>query len=175
MKPRRCAQGHIGLDTAVWPEGVTGFSLDTFARAPLWRAGLDYRHGTGHGVGAALNVHEGPQGISFRPNEQAILPDMIVSNEPGYYEDNKFGIRIENLALVRDAATEFRFAGKGYMTLEPITYVPIETKLMNVDLMSQGERAWVNSYHEEVRKRVAPRLEGRERALAWLEKKTQPI
>jgi Xaa-Pro aminopeptidase len=168
-------QGHIALDTAVWPEGVTGHSLDTLARAALWRAGLDYRHGTGHGVGAALNVHEGPQGISFRPRQQPLIIGMIMSNEPGYYEDNKFGIRIENLAFIKDANTEFRFAGKGYMTMEPITFVPIETKLINVEILIQEEREWVNNYHQKVLAQVSPCLEGRERALAWLKKKTQPI
>jgi Xaa-Pro aminopeptidase len=100
---------------------------------------------------------------------------MIVSNEPGYYEDGKFGIRIENLATIHEAPTEFRFAGKSYMTMTPLTYVPIETKLMDVAAMSAAEVAWVNDYHAQVRKRVAPRLEGRERAAAWLERKTQPI
>ena len=90
------------------------------------------------------------QGISFRPNTQPLLVDMIVSNEPGYYEDNRFGIRIENLAVVHDAPTEFRFAGKGYMTMTPLTYVPIETKLMNKALMSGEGVAWVNSYHAQV-------------------------
>jgi Xaa-Pro aminopeptidase len=120
-------------------------------------------------------VHEGPQGISFRRLDQPLLVDMIMSNEPGYYEDNKFGIRIENLAVVTDASTEFRFGGKGYMTLEPITLVPIETKLINKELLSPGEIEWVNSYHQKVLEKVAPLLEGRERALAWLQNKTQPL
>jgi Xaa-Pro aminopeptidase len=144
---------------------------------PLWKAGLDYRHGTGHGVGAALNVHEGPQGISFRPIAQPLMVDMIVSNEPGYYEDNKFGIRIENLAVIEEAPTPYRFAGKTYMTMTPLTYVPIETKLIDVELLSDEEVAWVNEYHEQVLARVAPRLRdgGHKRALAWLEKKTERI
>ena len=115
------------------------------------------------------------QSISFRPNDQPLLVDMIVSNEPGYYEDGKFGVRIENLALVVAADTPFRFGGKGYMTLEPLTYVPIETKLMDKAMMSPAEVAWVNAYHDAVRDKVAPRLQGRERALQWLQDKTQHI
>jgi Xaa-Pro aminopeptidase len=178
LTQRYCAQGHIALDEATFPEGTPGFVLDALARMPLWKYGLDYMHGTGHGVGAALNVHEGPQGISFRyGNQQPLMVDMIVSNEPGYYEDGKFGVRIENLACIVEAPTEFRFAGKTYMTLEAITMVPIETKLIDKSIMTAGEVAWMNSYHELVRKKVAPRLveAGKERALAWLERKTQPI
>jgi Xaa-Pro aminopeptidase len=169
-------QGHIALDEAVFPEGTPGFVLDAFARGPLWKAGLNYLHGTGHGVGAALNVHEGPQGISFRyNNQQPLMVNMIVSNEPGYYEDNKFGIRIENLEVIEEAKTAYNFGGKTYMKLTPITLVPIEIKLMDKSLMSAAEVAWVNSYHEIVREKVAPRLAGNDRALAWLMKKTQPI
>lgn len=167
-------QGHIALDEAVFPEGTPGFVLDGFARMPLWKNGLNYMHGTGHGVGAALNVHEGPQGISFRfGNTQPLMVDMIVSNEPGYYEDNKFGIRIENLAVIHEAKTEFNFAGKTYMCLKPLTVVPIETKLMDKSIMTEAEVAWVNQYHAVVREKVSPLLEDNERALAWLKKKTE--
>ncbi len=106
-------KGHIELDAAVWPEGTPGCALDTLARMHLWKHGLNYRHGTGHGVGAALNVHEGPQSISARfGNTQALLPAMVCSNEPGYYEDGAFGIRIENLFVVVEKETPFRFAGQ---------------------------------------------------------------
>lgn len=167
-------QGHIALDSAVFPEGTPGFVLDAFARAPLWAHGLNYMHGTGHGVGAALNVHEGPQGISFRyGNSQPLMVNMIVSNEPGYYEDNKFGIRIENLAVIEEAKTEYNFAGKTYMCMKPVTVVPIETKLMDKSIMTEAEVAWVNKYHAVVKEKVTPLLEGNERALAWLNKKTE--
>jgi Xaa-Pro aminopeptidase len=127
-------------------------------------------------VGAALNVHEGPQSISFRFYiSQPLLINMIVSNEPGYYEDGKFGIRIENLALIEDAATEFRFGGKSYMKMRPITLVPIETKLMERSMMSDAEVAWVNAYHALVRKNVTPRLQHSAQALEWLTRKTEPI
>ena len=108
-------KGHIELDAAVWPEGTPGCALDTLARVHLWKHGLNYRHGTGHGVGAALNVHEGPQSISARfGNTQPLLPAMVCSNEPGYYEDGAFGIRIENLFVVVERETPFRFAGQPY-------------------------------------------------------------
>lgn len=101
------------------------------------------------------------------------MVNMIVSNEPGYYEDNKFGIRIENLALIEEAKTEFNFAGKTYMGLKPLTVVPIETKLMDRSIMNEAEVAWVNKYHAVVKEKVTPLLDGNERALAWLKKKTE--
>lgn len=172
----RVLQGHIALDTMVFPEGTPGHVLDVMARHALWQAGLDYRHGTGHGVGAALNVHEGPQSISFRfAITQPLMVDMIVSNEPGYYEDNAFGVRIENLVVIKEARTAFNFGGKTFMCFEPLTLVPIETKLMDTTLMSAKEVEWVNKYHALVLERVAPLLQGNERALAWLKKKCQPI
>uniref|UniRef100_A0A2N9EDQ7 Xaa-Pro aminopeptidase P n=1 Tax=Fagus sylvatica TaxID=28930 RepID=A0A2N9EDQ7_FAGSY len=123
----RVLQGHIALDQAVFPESTPGFVLDAFARSSLWKIGLDYQHGTGHGVGAALNVHEGPQGISFRyGNMTPIMIGMIVSNEPGYYEDHAFGIRIENLLYVKEVDTPNRFGGVGYLGFEKLTFVPIQ-------------------------------------------------
>ena len=130
----------------------------------------------GHGVGAALNVHEGPQSISFRfAITQPLMVGMIVSNEPGYYEDNAFGIRIENLLMIEEASTEFNFGGKTFMKFSPLTLVPIETKLMDTSIMTAKDISWVNNYHATVRERVAPRLQGHERALAWLMKKTEPL
>ncbi|GFZ02959.1 metallopeptidase M24 family protein [Actinidia rufa] len=126
----RVLQGHIALDQAVFPENTPGFVLDAFARSSLWKIGLDYRHGTGHGVGAALNVHEGPQSISFRfGNMTPLQKGMIVSNEPGYYEDHAFGIRIENLLHVEESDTPNRFGGIGYMGFEKLTFVPIQTDI----------------------------------------------
>lgn len=125
----RVLQGHIALDTAVFPENLPGFALDAFARRSLWASGLDYRHGTGHGVGAALNVHEGPQGISPRfGNLTGLQPSMVVSNEPGYYEDGAFGIRIENLQVIVDAKTANRFGGTTFLGFERLTLVPIQEK-----------------------------------------------
>ena len=162
-------QGHIGLDLAVYPEGTPGCALDTLARMPLWKKGLNYRHGTGHGVGAALNVHEGPQSISHRfGNLQPLLPGMVCSNEPGYYEDGAFGIRIENLFIVREADTEFRFGGMSYYGSERLTVAPIQKKMMAKELMSADEIEWVNNYHKQVFDAVSPRLADDEETLNWL-------
>ncbi|XP_027349794.1 aminopeptidase P2 isoform X2 [Abrus precatorius] len=123
----RVLQGHIALDQSIFPENTPGFVLDAFARSFLWKVGLDYRHGTGHGVGAALNVHEGPQSISHRyGNLTSLVNGMVVSNEPGYYEDHAFGIRIENLLYVRNVETPNRFGGIEYLGFEKLTYVPIQ-------------------------------------------------
>ena len=169
-------QGHIALDMAVYPEGTPGCALDTLARMPLWKKGLNYRHGTGHGVGAALNVHEGPQSISHRfGNLQPMLPGMVCSNEPGYYEDGSFGIRIENLFIVREADTEFRFGGMSYYGSERLTVCPIQKKMMAVEAMSEEEIEWVNMYHRQVWDAVSGRLEGDAEALAWLEEACSPL
>ncbi|EPS67046.1 hypothetical protein M569_07730, partial [Genlisea aurea] len=147
----RVLKGHIALDEAVFPENSPGFVLDAFARSSLWKIGLDYRHGTGHGVGAALNVHEGPQSISFRyGNVTPLLKGMVVSNEPGYYEDHAFGIRIENLVYVKEVKTEYRFGGAEYLGFEKLTFVPIQTKLVDVSLLSPMEIDWLNDYHYQV-------------------------
>lgn len=170
----RVLQGHIALDSAVFPEGTPGLSLDTLARLPLWTDGLNYRHGTGHGVGAALNVHEGPQSISTRYNITVPLQaGMIVSNEPGYYEDGAFGIRIENLVTVDEAATAFRFGGQTYFKFSALTMCPIETKLIDTSLTTDKELEWINTYHKQVFEAISPRVTGD--ALAWLERCTQPL
>ncbi|XP_002884508.2 probable Xaa-Pro aminopeptidase P [Arabidopsis lyrata subsp. lyrata] len=171
----RVLQGHIALDEAVFPEGTPGFVLDGFARSSLWKIGLDYRHGTGHGVGAALNVHEGPQSISFRYGNMTPLQNgMIVSNEPGYYEDHAFGIRIENLLHVRDAETPNRFGGATYLGFEKLTFFPIQTKMVDVSLLSDTEIDWLNRYHAEVWEKVSPLLEG-STTQQWLWNNTRPL
>ncbi|KAL1412078.1 hypothetical protein Q8F55_003075 [Vanrija albida] len=175
----RVLQGHIALDSIVFPNGTTGFTLDTAARRPLWSDGLDYRHGTGHGVGHFLNVHEGPQGIGPRAayNDVPLAEGMVVSNEPGYYEDGKYGIRIESVVAVRNAQTPNNFGNKGFLEFENFTVVPIQTKLIDQSLISPDERTWINAYHDEVLLKVAPELEayGDERALAWLKRETVAI
>ncbi|XP_010546700.1 PREDICTED: probable Xaa-Pro aminopeptidase P [Tarenaya hassleriana] len=171
----RVLKGHIALDQAVFPEGTPGFVLDAFARSSLWKIGLDYRHGTGHGVGAALNVHEGPQSISFRyGNMTPLQTGMIVSNEPGYYEDHAFGIRIENLLVVKDAETSNRFGGVAYLGFEKLTFFPIQTKMVDVSLLSETEIEWLNSYHTEVWEKVSPLLEGGS-SRNWLWENTRPL
>ncbi|KAF4580429.1 hypothetical protein EYR40_003145 [Pleurotus pulmonarius] len=149
----RVLQGHIAIDAAVFPAGTTGYVIDSWARRALWQDGLDYRHGTGHGVGHFLNVHE----------------------EPGYYADGKFGIRLENIVLVRKADTPNNFGDKGYLGFEHVTMAPIHTKLVDAELLSKDERAWLNAYHAEVLEKVAPLLKNDERALRWLTKECQAI
>ncbi|KAK9805604.1 hypothetical protein WJX72_007339 [[Myrmecia] bisecta] len=169
----RVLQGHIALDQAVFPEGTPGLALDTLARVPLWTLGLNYRHGTGHGVGAALNVHEGPQSISTRYFITTPLEaGMVVSNEPGYYEDGAFGIRVENLLVVREAATEFQFGGK-YLAFERLTMCPLQRQMIALEVMSDREIQWVNDYHKEVWEKASPRMSGPE--LDWLKKHTAPL
>ncbi|XP_057778182.1 aminopeptidase P2 [Salvia miltiorrhiza] len=170
----RVLQGHIALDQAIFPDNYPGFVLDSFARSSLWKIGLDYRHGTGHGVGAALNVHEGPQSISFRfGNMTPLLRGMVVSNEPGYYEDHAFGIRIENLLYVKEANTPNRFGGVDYLGFEKLTFVPIQTKLCDLSLLSTTEIDWLNDYHKQVWEKVSPLLEGS--AYQWLKDNTRPV
>ncbi|XP_031260687.1 aminopeptidase P2-like isoform X2 [Pistacia vera] len=170
----RVLQGHIALDQAVFPESTPGFVLDPFARSFLWKIGLDYRHGTGHGVGAALNVHEGPQSISYRyGNMTPLMEGMIVSNEPGYYEDHAFGIRIENLLYIKEVDTPNRFGGTAYLGFEKLTFVPIQTKLVDLSLLSVAEIDWLNDYHSQVWEKVSPLLDGS--AGQWLWNNTRPL
>ncbi|KAJ3673127.1 hypothetical protein LUZ60_006501 [Juncus effusus] len=168
-------RGHIGLDTAVFPNGTSGNSLDVLARLPLWKKGLDYRHGTGHGIGSYLNVHEGPHQISFRPSARNVplQSSMTVTDEPGYYEDGNFGIRLENVLVCKEADTMFNFGDKGYLAFEHITWAPYQAKLMDLALMSPEDIDWVNSYHSDCKKFLAPYMN--EKEMEWLNKATQPI
>lgn len=170
----RVLKGNIALNRAVFPAGTTGLMLDTLARQFLWQAGLDYRHGTGHGVGHYLNVHEGPQNISPRSADAVLKAGMTITDEPGYYEDGKFGIRIENVLLVREAKTECNFGSVGYLTFENITMVPIQKKLIKTSLMSKEDIEWINEYHQEVWNKVSPLLTD-EKVKAWLKKETSPL
>lgn len=149
--------------------------LDILARQYLWALGLDYRHGTGHGVGHYLNVHEGPQNISFRPsaNEVPMKPGMTITDEPGYYEDGKFGIRIENVLLVTEAKTENNFGNVGFLTFENITMVPIQKKLIDLQLLNKDEIDYINEYHAKVWQKVSPLLDGESKE--WLRKETLPF
>lgn len=168
-------KGHIALDTAVFPNGTNGHALDILARIPLWQNGLDYRHGTGHGVGSYLNVHEGPHLISFRPQARnvALQTSMTVTDEPGYYEDGNFGIRLENVLIVKEASTEYNFADKGYLAFEHITWVPFQKKLFEDSLLSNSEKEWINDYHVDCLKHLSPLLSGSD--LEWLTKATEPL
>ena len=173
----RVLQGHIALASVRFPADTSGFVLDAFARSHLWAEGLDYRHGTGHGVGAALNVHEGPQSISPRfGNPTPLRPGMVLSNEPGYYEDGPdgFGIRIENLLVVCEAATAKTFGDKKYLEFYPLTLIPIQKKLIDWTLMAPKDVEWLNAYHAQVWEKVSPRVEDEE-TKAWLRDATKPV
>ncbi|KAK3598180.1 hypothetical protein CHS0354_034092 [Potamilus streckersoni] len=175
----RVLKGHISLSTVIFPNGLKGHMLDSLARTSLWETGLDYLHGTGHGVGAFLNVHEGPCGIAQRISLQEVplQEGMIVTDEPGYYEDGKFGVRIENCVLVIKAETKFNFKDKGFLTFEPITLVPIQTKMINPSLLTQKEIDWVNDYHAKCRDIVGAelKLQDKQEALEWLLRETETI
>lgn len=166
-------KGHIATATARFPKGVSGSQLDTLARAPLWQAGLDFDHGTGHGVGSYLNVHEGPQRISKGPSSVALRPGMILSNEPGYYKPGAYGIRIENLVLVRDVSTPPEGAERDLLEFETITLAPYDRSLINTTLLTPQEKAWVDSYHMRVLTEIGPDLSEEDRT--WLEAATAPL
>ncbi|PKU33917.1 xaa-pro aminopeptidase 1 [Limosa lapponica baueri] len=171
-------KGHIAVSAAIFPNGTKGHLLDSFARSALWDCGLDYLHGTGHGVGSFLNVHEGPCGISYKTfADEPLEAGMIVSDEPGYYEDGSFGIRIENVVLVIPAETKYNFKNRGSLTFEPLTLVPIQTKMIDVNLLTQKECNWVNDYHRKCREVIGAELErqGRHEALRWLIRETEPL
>ncbi|WP_068111599.1 aminopeptidase P family protein [Tropicimonas marinistellae] len=168
----RVLQGMIAISTIRWPEGLAGRDLDALARAPLWRAGQDYDHGTGHGVGAYLSVHEGPQRLSRR-SEVALEPGMVLSNEPGYYREDAFGIRIENLIHVVPAPAARGGDMRAMLAFETLTWVPIDRRLIDPDMLSADERNWLDTYHAEVRQRIGPALEGA--AAQWLDAATAPL
>uniref|UniRef100_A0A8C2RYJ6 Xaa-Pro aminopeptidase 1 n=1 Tax=Capra hircus TaxID=9925 RepID=A0A8C2RYJ6_CAPHI len=171
-------KGHIAVSAAVFPTGTKGHLLDSFARSALWDSGLDYLHGTGHGVGSFLNVHEGPCGISYKTfSDEPLEAGMIVTDEPGYYEDGAFGIRIENVVLVVPVKTKYNFNNRGSLTFEPLTLVPIQTKMIDVDSLTDKECDWLNSYHLTCRDVIGKELQkqGRQEALEWLIRETQPI
>jgi len=173
MKDRftRVLKGHIALATARFPVGTTGSQLDTLARYSLWQVGLDYDHGTGHGVGAYLSVHEGPHRISKVPSAVALQPGMIVSNEPGFYKAGAFGIRIENLVAVKEADIEG--ADRRYLEFETLTLAPIDLNCIEVNLLTEADKAWLNAYHARVREVVAPQVD--ETIRAWLIEATRTI
>ncbi|HEY0412556.1 MAG TPA: aminopeptidase P family protein [Allosphingosinicella sp.] len=172
----RVLKGHIAVARAVFPDGTRGSQLDTLARQYLWQAGLDYAHGTGHGVGAYLAVHEGPQRISPAGSSQAggdepLRAGMFLSNEPGYYKTGEYGIRVENLVLV--VPVEIDGAEKKMLGFETLTFAPIDPRLVAVEMLSREERDWLNAYHARVLEVVGPQLEGE--AKAWLEEQCRPL
>lgn len=165
-------KGHIAVAAALFPEGTRGSQIDILARHALWQHGLDYAHGTGHGVGSYLSVHEGPQRIAtFGGGDEPLRAGMIVSNEPGYYKAGEYGIRIENLILVVERAMEG--AEKPMLGFETLTFAPIDRALVDVALLTQAERDWLNGYHAQVLDRIGPQLDGAARD--WLEQACAPL
>ena len=169
----RVLKGHIALATARFPAGTSGGQLDSFARAALWQAGLDYDHGTGHGVGSYLGVHEGPQRVSKAASGVALRPGMIVSNEPGYYKTGAYGIRIENLVAVKRAKLANGERGRAMFEFETLTLAPIDRAMIAPALLDRDEKAWLNAYHARVRKTLSPKLDAQARK--WLAAATRPI
>jgi Xaa-Pro aminopeptidase len=168
----RVLKGHISLATLRFPDGTTGMQIDAFARRALWDAGLDYDHGTGHGVGSYLSVHEGPQNISKKFIQQSLKPGMIVSNEPGFYKANEYGIRIENLIVVTEPE-DVPGGERKMMRFETITLAPIDVDLVEPKLLSVEERDWLNAYHVRVREALTPLVD--EETKAWLVNATRAV
>ena len=166
----RVLQGMVALSTARFPRGVSGAHLDALARAALWRAGLDYDHGTGHGVGAYLSVHEGPARIS-RVSDVKLEPGMILSNEPGYYREGAFGIRIENLIVVREAGK--MGDDRDQLDFETLTWVPLDRRMIDTAALAPWERSWLDRYHAHVRETLSGRVS--DSAQAWLDAATAPL
>jgi Xaa-Pro aminopeptidase len=168
----RVLKGHIALALATFPAGTTGQQIDAIARLSLWQAGLDYDHGTGHGVGSFLSVHEGPQRISKAPNRIALRPGMIVSNEPGYYKPGAYGIRIENLVVVTKAPQP-EGAERELLGFETLTLAPIDRTLILKEMLTAEERAWLDAYHARVRAELTPLVDAE--TAKWLAEVTRPI
>lgn len=170
----RVLKGHIGLARVVFPYGTSGPTLDVLARQHLWEAGLEYKHGTGHGIGAFLNVHEGPHGISATTARAvmastALEPGMLVTDEPGYYHEGEFGIRIENVLEVVEASTPYHYNGMRFLTFNNITLIPLCANLIQRDMLSTEDIVWINSLHREVMQKVAPFLQDDKETLEWLQ------
>lgn len=174
MKDRftRVLKGHIALATARFPKGTTGAQLDTLARRALWDIGVDFDHGTGHGVGSYLSVHEGPHRISKAPSTVALKAGMIISNEPGYYKPGAYGIRIENLVTVVPCAA-LASAEREMLEFETLTLAPIDRELIETGLLNASEIAWLDAYHARVRAEIAPRIDAA--TAAWLNQATRPV
>ncbi|SPH18608.1 Aminopeptidase YpdF [Defluviimonas aquaemixtae] len=169
----RVLQGMIAISRLRWPRGIAGAHLDSIARYNLWLAGQDYDHGTGHGVGCYLSVHEGPQRLS-RTGDVPLEPGMILSNEPGYYREGSFGIRIENLVLVEEAsAVPGGDPSRKMLSFRTLTFAPIDRRLIDAGALTEAERTWLNAYHAEVAGRIGARVSAPARE--WLAAATRPV
>ncbi|KAJ4987464.1 xaa-pro aminopeptidase [Stagonosporopsis vannaccii] len=169
-------KGNIALERIKFPKGTTGFAIDVLARQFLWAEGLDYRHGTGHGVGSFLNVHEGPIGIGTRVqySEVALAVGNVISDEPGYYEDGKFGIRIENMVMVKEVETKHQFGDKPYLGFEHVTMTPHCRNLVDISLLTEDEKQFINAYHQEVFDKTSEYFKKDALTLEWLKRETAP-
>ena len=169
----RVLQGMIAMSRLRWPKGLAGRDIEAIGRMPLWLAGQDFNHGLGHGVGAFLSVHEGPQRLS-RVSHVPLESGMILSNEPGYYREGAFGIRIENLLVVGPAPhLPTADPEREMLSWQTLTYVPIDRRLIDTEMLTKGERDWLNSYHQEVAAKIRSKL-GPD-AQAWLDNATATI
>ncbi|XP_052277346.1 xaa-Pro aminopeptidase 1-like isoform X3 [Dreissena polymorpha] len=175
----RVLMAHINLFQAIWQKGVYGREIDAFARAPLWDVGLVYRHGTGHGIGMFLSVHEGPGRISLAHDlfaqDNPLDEFQFFSDEPGYYEAGQFGMRLENIVMVKNATTKYRFPGAEFLTFEHVTLVPYAHNLIDYDLLSEKQINYLNAYNNLIREKVGPELkkQGRDAAYEWMMQKTE--
>jgi Xaa-Pro aminopeptidase len=167
----RVMKGHIAIATLVFPYGVGGAHLDAFARRALWQVGLDFDHGTGHGVGSYLSVHEGPVSLSRLARPVPIESGMILSNEPGYYLPGSHGIRLENLLLVQEA--KLPASSKPFLCFETLTLAPFDLRLIDATLLDAAERTWIDAYHQRVWREIGPRLDAETRQ--WLEQACAPL
>ena len=159
----------------MFPPGTTGAQLDPLARLHLWRAGLDFDHGTGHGVGSFLNVHEGPIGIGARPayTEVPLSEGNVISDEPGYYEDGNFGIRIENVVLCREVETKHKFGDKPSLGFEHVTMVPYCRSLIDPKLLTEEEKKWLNDYSADILEKTQGFFKDDQLTMSWLKRETQ--
>ncbi|XP_021366771.1 xaa-Pro aminopeptidase 1-like isoform X1 [Mizuhopecten yessoensis] len=175
----RVLMGHVDLADFVFTGGHLGREIDTIARRPLWDVGLQYRHGTGHGIGMYLSVHEGPGRISLSHasfiHDEPLDEFQFFSDEPGYYEDGKFGIRLENIVMIKKATTKYQFPGTTFFTFETVTMVPYEPHLIVKELLSQREVDWINAYHKTVQDTISPLVSDDALATSWLLARTKPI
>lgn len=168
-------KGHVALGNLKFPENTTGSIIDSIARQFLWLVGLDYGHGTSHGVGSYLNVHEGPIGIGPRPTaaKNALKPGHLISNEPGFYADGEYGLRIENVMFVKKSGHSYN--GRGFLEFETVTVVPYCRKLIDVTLLTADELSWINNYHHQVWEKLSPSFEKSSLEYNWLKRETQPL
>jgi len=179
-------QGHVNLAKMMFPEGTRGPALDTMTRAPLWARGLQFNHGTGHGIGCWLNVHEPPVGLYLSPRADCVAqcggltykPGYCVTDEPGFYKDGEFGIRIENALYVTEATTKYALPeGTKFLKFESLCFVPLCHKLINVSMLDESQKAWVNDYHEKCREKLIPecKAQGWDDLIPWIEHNTQKL